>query len=178
MIVYRDIITGDEMLSDAFPLRQVMDDGVPVEGLMYCESKMIAQGGDDVDIGCGNAFGSGGEEDGGVDSQVAMVNNVISGFQYTETQIGSANDFKAWIKDYMNAVRTKMREAGKDKEQIQAFMAIAPGIAKFFLKKFSEVQFYLGPSFNPDSMVFSIYNEGATTPNFYYIMPGFRQEKF
>jgi hypothetical protein len=25
MIVYRDIITGDEMLSDAFPLKEVVD---------------------------------------------------------------------------------------------------------------------------------------------------------
>lgn len=31
MIVYRDIITGDEMLSDAFPLKQVVDsEGNPV----------------------------------------------------------------------------------------------------------------------------------------------------
>lgn len=31
MIVYRDIITGDEMLSDAFPLKQAVDsEGNPV----------------------------------------------------------------------------------------------------------------------------------------------------
>lgn len=31
MIVYRDLITGDEMLSDAFPLKQVVDsEGVAV----------------------------------------------------------------------------------------------------------------------------------------------------
>lgn len=31
MIVYRDLITGDELLSDAFPLKQVIDEeGNPV----------------------------------------------------------------------------------------------------------------------------------------------------
>jgi hypothetical protein len=39
MIVYRDIVTGDEMLSDAFPLKQAVDsDGKPVgceENLRY-----------------------------------------------------------------------------------------------------------------------------------------------
>jgi hypothetical protein len=40
-----------------------------------------------------------------------MVNNVADGFQYTETQIGTASDFKAWIKDYMNAVVLKLRYA-------------------------------------------------------------------
>lgn len=177
MIVYRDVITGDEMLSSAYPLRQVVDEeGNEVAGLMCCSSKMIAKGGDDIDIGCGNAFGGDAGDDG--PSTTEMVNNVIESFQYNETQIGTAADFKAWIKDYMNSVRNFMREKGKPKEEIQAFMAMAPGIAKFFLKRFSDVQFYLGPSFNPESMVFSIYADGETTPDFYFIMPGFTAEKF
>lgn len=145
---------------------------------MYCESKNIVKSDGDVDVGCGNAFGTGAEEDGGVDSSSVTVNNVIDGFQYTETQIGTSNDFKSWIKDYMNAVVLKLREKGKPKEEIQAFKATAPAIAKYFLKNFKEVQFYLGPSFNSESMVFSIYPDGATTPNFYYIMGGVETEKF
>ena len=145
---------------------------------MYCESKNIVKNSDDVDVGCGNAFGTGGEEDGGVDNSAQTVNNVIDGFQYTETQIGTANDFKSWIKDYMNAVVVKLREKGKPKEQIQAFKASAPQIAKFFLLNFSDVQFYLTASFNAESMVFSIYPEGGVTPNFYYIMGGLEAEKF
>ena len=108
----------------------------------------------------------------------AMVNNVVDGFQYTETQIGTASDFKAWIKDYMNAVVLKLRDKKKAKEDIQAFKATAPGIAKFFLSQFSDVQFFLTASFNAETMVFSIYPEGALTPNFYYIMGGLAAEKF
>lgn len=137
---------------------------------------MISKSGD-VDVGCGNAFG-GAADDEGVDSGEEKVNNVIDGFQYTETSMSSAADFKAWIKDYMNAVVLKLREKGKPKEEIQAFKATAPGIAKFFLKQFNDVQFYLGASFNPETMVFSIYPDGAVTPNFYYIMGGFIAEKF
>lgn len=144
---------------------------------MFCESKMISKS-DDVDVGCGNAFGGGGEEDGPADSGVQMVNNIIDGFQYTETQVGSASDFKGWIKDYMGNVRNAMKEKGKGKEKIQEFMAQAPGIAKFLLQNFSNLQFFLGPSFNSDTMVFSIYPDGATVPNFYYIMAGFEAEKF
>ena len=184
MIVLRDIITGDEILSDAFPLKQVVDtDGTIVEGLKMCESKLIEKGGDNVDVGCGNAFGSSGGDDeeggggGGSDGPV-KVNNVIEAFTYTETQIGGASDFKSWIKEYMNAVVLKLREKGKPKEEIQAFKATAPGIAKFFLTRFSDVQFYLTASFNPESMVFSIYADGAVTPNFYFIMGGIQEEKF
>ena len=145
---------------------------------MMCESKMIEKGGGDVDIGCGNSFGGTAEEDAGVDDAVEKVNNVMESFQYTETQIGTATDFKAWIKEYMNAVVLKLREKGKPKEEIQKFKATAPGIAKFFLTNFSDVQFYLGPSFNPETMVFSIYPEGGVTPNFYFIMGGYLAEKF
>eukprot|EP00604_Paraphysomonas_vestita_P000951 CAMPEP_0174817668 /NCGR_PEP_ID=MMETSP1107-20130205/155_1 /TAXON_ID=36770 /ORGANISM="Paraphysomonas vestita, Strain GFlagA" /LENGTH=179 /DNA_ID=CAMNT_0016028593 /DNA_START=89 /DNA_END=628 /DNA_ORIENTATION=- len=179
MIVYRDIISGDEMLSDAFPLKPVVDEnGEVIEGLMYCESRNITKGGGDIDIGCGNSFGGATEDDAGVDDSVQTVNNVIDSFQYTETQVGSATDFKAWIKEYMNAVRQKLRDAGKEREQIQAFMGQAPNIAKFLLKNFKDLQFYLGPAFDPSTMVFSLYAEGATTPNFYFIMGGYVQEKF
>lgn len=144
---------------------------------MMCESKMISKNNDEVDVGCGNAFGGEGAEEAGGDV-ASMVNNVVDGFQYTETQIGTASDFKAWIKDYMNAVVLKLRDKKKAKEDIQAFKATAPGIAKFFLSQFSDVQFFLTASFNAETMVFSIYPEGALTPNFYYIMGGLAAEKF
>ena len=108
----------------------------------------------------------------------AMVNNVIDGFQYTETQIDTASDFKAWIKDHMNSVVLKLREEKKAKEDIQAFKATAPGIAKFFLSQVRDVQFFLTASFNAETMVSSINPEGALTPNFYYIMGGLAAEKF
>jgi hypothetical protein len=147
-------------------------------GLMMVESKMITKSDGDVDVGCGNAFGGGGDEDGGVDSSVAQVNNVMDSFQYTETQIGGPADFKSWIKEYMNLVVEKLREKGKPKEQIQAFKASAPNIAKYILQNFSDLQFYLGASFDASTMVFSLYPEGAVTPNFYYIMGGLIAEKF
>jgi hypothetical protein len=137
---------------------------------------MIPKNNDEVDVGCGNAFG--GESEDAGPSNVEMINNVMDAFQYTETQIGTASDFKAWIKDYMNALVLQMREKKIPKEKIQAFKASAPGIAKFFLLQFSDVQFYIGASFCAESMVFSIYPEGGLTPNFYYIMAGMSVNKF
>lgn len=152
MLVYRDIITGDQILSDAFPLKQVIDEeNNVVEGLMYCESQNIQVGG-------------------------KTVNNVIHSFQYNRTQVGSIADFKSWIKEYMNGVRIKLRQSGKPKEEIQAFMGQAPNIAIFLLKKFNSLQFYLGSSLNPQSMVYSLCADGATTPCFYFIMGALVQE--
>merc|ERR1712216_380908 len=73
----------------------------------------------------------------------------IDSFQLTETQIGSAVDFKGWLKEYTNAIRGIYKDKGLGKEKIQEFMGKAQGIAKYLLQNFSELQFYLGPSFNP-----------------------------
>ena len=62
---------------------------------MMIESKMISKS-DDVDVGCGDAFGGGDDNDGPQDTS-QMVNNVVDSFQLTETQIGSPADFKAWV---------------------------------------------------------------------------------
>lgn len=45
---------------------------------------MVAVGGGDIDIGCGNAFGGAGEDE-GVDDSVAKENSIAgqSGFKYT-----------------------------------------------------------------------------------------------
>ena len=56
------------------------------------------------------------DADGPADTSM-MVNNVIDSFQLTETQIGSPADFKAWIKEYMNAIRGQMKEKGLGKEK-------------------------------------------------------------
>eukprot|EP01041_Mallomonas_annulata_P008680 gene8680-17919_t len=180
MIVYRDIISGDEVLSDAFKLVPVLDDdGNEIPGLMQCASMMIKPAGDDVDVGCGNAFGGTSEEDAGPAGEtVAMVNNVVTGFQYTETTCGTAVDLKTFLKSYFGAIREHMKSKGKPQEDIKAFMATAPVIATFLIKKFKDLQFFLTASFNPETMVYSIYPEGATAPNFIYIMSGLIAEKF
>jgi hypothetical protein len=50
-----------------------------------------------------------------------------------------------------------IRDKKKPKEDIQAFKATAPGIAKFFLSQFSDVQFFITASFNAETMVRYVY---------------------
>ena len=50
-----------------------------------------------------------------------MVNNVITGFQYNETQIGTANDLKSWLKDYFGAVAEKLKAKHGPGEVVKNF---------------------------------------------------------
>lgn len=61
-----------------------MENGEEVPGLLEVDSAMVAVGGGDIDIGCGNAFGGAGEDE-GADDSVQKENNVSgpSSFNYT-----------------------------------------------------------------------------------------------
>ncbi len=144
---------------------------------------MIAKGDDNIDIGCGNAFGGEAGEDGEGGAPAAgaptvtMVNNVVEKFNYTQTDMDAAG-FKGWLKEYMGALLEKMKVKNVPVDDRKAFRERASKIGMFFLSRFKDLEFYLGPSYSPESFIFSMYPEGATSPNFYYIMDGLDRQKF
>jgi len=178
--VFTDLMSGDEMLSDAFPAAPVVDEeGNEVPGCFMVATKMIPFD-DSVDIGCGNAFG--GEEE-APPADVEMVNNLVKAFELQETGFGAVSEFKAWLKEFAGAVLEKLKEqkeAGKiDQEVIKEWRTVeAPAICKFLLKRFSDLQFYNGPSFVSDNLAFAYYPDGAITPNFIYVKKAFNVMKF
>jgi len=177
MIVYTCKITGDEFLSDSFPLVEVADaEGNNIDGLMMTNSKMVPKSADDVDIGCGNAFGGDGGDDAPA-ADVEMVNNVCEKFGYTQTDL-TAPQFKSYLKEYMGALLEKMKTKNAPVEEKKAFRERAANAGKYFLSNFKELDFYLGPSFSPESMIVAMYPEGALAPNFYFIMDGLNKDKF
>ena len=177
MIVYKDLISGDEMMTDAFPQNPVVgNDGETVEGMFEVESSTAVKGADNVDIGCGNAFG--GEEE-VVDDSVEKVNNVIDPFKYTEVPFGSKTELKDYLKEYVRSVRAKLKEKGTPQPEIKEFMAQAPGMVKFLLSKFADMQTFAGESMTAEGgMAFGYYKDGAHNPTFAYISKAMEAEKF
>lgn len=58
MKLYSDVFTGTEVLSDSYKIT------LEYEGVIgKVKARMIVKSEDDVDIGCGNAFGGAGEEE-------------------------------------------------------------------------------------------------------------------
>mmetsp|Transcript_27256 Transcript_27256/g.54429 ORF Transcript_27256/g.54429 Transcript_27256/m.54429 type:complete len:183 (+) Transcript_27256:28-576(+) len=182
MLVYTDLITGDEMMSDSYPREPVLDaEGEEIEGMFQVASRMVVVGGDDVDIGCGNAFG-GESEDAKVDDSVEKENNIISearGFGYTEMPFNAKSELKTYLKEYFRRVRSELKSQGKPQEEIKAFMGTANGIARYLVANFSDLEFYTGRSMNPEgSIAFAMYHGENATPHFMYIEGGLRQDKF
>ena len=167
------------MMSDSYPRNPVMHEGEEVPGLFEVESenRPVAEG--EVDIGCGNEFGGG---DDAVDDSVETENSVSGariGFNYTEMPFSNKNEFKEYLKDYMKRIRSHMKSSGAERETIKEFMADSAVAASWLISKFRDLQFFMGPTMDPDAgLAYCYYKDGAATPTFVFFKWGLKECKF
>ncbi|CCH62557.1 hypothetical protein TBLA_0H02730 [Henningerozyma blattae CBS 6284] len=153
MIIYKDIFSNDELLSDAYDVKEV--DGVIYEA----DCAMIKVGGDNIDIGANPSAEDGGED---LEDGAEIVNNVVNSFRLQPTAFDKKS-FLTYIKGYMKAVKGKLQETNPD--QVSAFEKGAQTYVKKVIGSFKDWEFYTGESMDPDAMVVMLnYREDGTTP--------------
>ncbi|GFZ21797.1 translationally controlled tumor protein [Actinidia rufa] len=152
MLVYQDMLTGDELLSDSFPYKEIHN-GV----LWEVEGKWVVKGAVDVNIGA-NPSAEGGGEDEGVDDQAVKVVDIVDTFR---------------LQKYIKLLTPKL-----DGEKQEEFKKNIEGATKFLLSKISDLQFFVGESMHDDgTMVFAYYKDGAADPTFLYFGHGLKEIK-
>ncbi len=167
MLVYQDLVTGDELLSDSFPYKEI-ENGV----LWEVEGKWVVQGAVDVNIGA-NPSAEGGGEDEGVDDQAARVVDIVDTFRLQEQPPFDKKQFVTWVKRYIKLLTSKL-----DAEKQEEFKKGIEGATKFLLPKLKDLQFFVGESMHDDgSLVFAYYKEGATDPTFLYFAHALKEIK-
>ncbi|KAK9292707.1 hypothetical protein L1049_020686 [Liquidambar formosana] len=167
MLVYQDLLTGDELLSDSFPYTEI-ENGM----LWEVEGKWVVQGAVDVDIGA-NPSAEGGEEDEGVDDQAAKVVDIVDTFRLQEQPSFDKKQFVTFMKRYIKLLTPKL-----EPEKQVLFKKHIEGATKFLLSKLSDLQFFVGESMHDDgSIVFAYYKEGATDPTFLYFAYALKEVK-
>ncbi|KAF3795778.1 Translationally-controlled tumor protein-like protein [Nymphaea thermarum] len=167
MLVYQDLLTGDELLSDSFPYTEVHN------GILWeVEGKWVVQGAVDVDIGA-NPSAEGADEDEGVDDQAVKVVDIVDTFRLQEQPAFDKKQFVTYIKRYIKLLTPKL-----DEEKQEVFKKNIEGATKFLLSKLSDLQFFVGESMNEDgSLVFAYYKDGATNPTFLYFAHALKEVK-
>ncbi|KAI9279642.1 Mss4-like protein [Sporodiniella umbellata] len=166
MLLYNDIITGDELFSDAFPIKEVDDIAFEVD----CKMITISDG--DIDIGA-NPSAEGGDEE--VESASETVNNVVHSFRLAPTQFDKKT-YMSYIKGYMKALKAKLAEANPDR--VSAFEKGAATLVKKIITNFKDYEFYTGESMDPDGMVALLnYREDGVTPYFTFFKDGLKSIK-
>lgn len=154
MIIYKDVVSGDELASDAFPIKEV-------DGAVYeVECAMISVSNDgNVDIGA-NPSADG--EDEALEEGAEQVNNVVYSFRLQPTNFDKKS-FLTYIKDYMKRVKKYLSENHPD--QVEAFEKGATAYVKKVVGSFKDWEFYTGESMDPEAMVVLLnYREDGVTP--------------
>ncbi|KAF2642159.1 translationally controlled tumor-associated [Massarina eburnea CBS 473.64] len=156
MIIFTDLISGDEIISDVYDLKLV--DGVAYEA----DCKKISVGVGDIDIGANASAEGGGDDD--AEDGASQVIDVVHSFRLNETQFDKKS-YLSHLKGYMKAVKAKLTEKGADAEEITAFEKGAAAFAKKIVANFKDYEFLIGESMDPDGMVVLLnYREDGVTP--------------
>lgn len=138
----QDIITGDELISDSFDLKEV-------DGTVYeADCSNITIGAVEVNTGA-NASAEEAEE--GTEDGAATVIDIVHSFRLTNTQF----DKKAYLghlKSYMKKVKETMKNNGADDAAVAEFEKGAGAYAKKIVANFKDYDFYIGESMDPDGM--------------------------
>ncbi|KAF5388062.1 hypothetical protein D9615_000451 [Tricholomella constricta] len=167
MLLYEDVLTGDEMFSDAFPIKLVDDVVFEVD----CQLVTVKAGAD-IDIGA-NPSAEDAEE--ALEDGATQVNNVVHSFRLQQTTFDKKS-FLTYLKGYMKAIKTKLAETNPDR--VTAFEEGAQKYAKKIVANFKDYEFYSGESMNPDGMVALLnYREDGVTPYFTFWNDGLKQVK-
>ncbi|KAL9094979.1 MAG: hypothetical protein Q9165_002581 [Trypethelium subeluteriae] len=155
MIIYKDLITGDEVLSDSYDIKEI--DGVVYEA----DCKKISVGGDNIDIG---ANPSAEEADEGLEDTSQQVIDIVHSFRLNETSFDKKS-YLGHLKTYMKKVKEGMKSKGASDEEVKKFEEGAQGFAKKIVSNFKDYEFLIGESMDPDGMVILLnYREDGVTP--------------
>jgi len=146
MIIYKDIVTGDEMISDAYSMTLVNDVVYEVDCKMITVRK-----GTDVDIGANASTEEAAEE---LEDGQEVVNDVIHSFRLTQTGF-DRDAYLVYLRGYMAEVTKKLTEKGASTEEVETFKSRAKEFAgsNFTKKEFRKWDFYVGESMSVDGMV-------------------------
>jgi len=167
MLLYTDVISGDEMFSDAFPIK-VIDDAV-----FEVDCQLITvKAGADIDIG---ANPSSEEQDEALEEGATQVNNVVYSFRLQPTSFDKKS-FLTYLKGYMKTVKTELQASKPGR--VEAFEKGAQAFAKKIVANFKDYEFYTGESMNADGMVALLnYRDDGVTPYFTFWKDGLKEVK-
>ncbi|KAL8822961.1 MAG: hypothetical protein Q9191_006316 [Dirinaria sp. TL-2023a] len=152
MIIYKDLVTDDEIISDSYPVKEIDDTVYEVD------CKRITLGSENFDIG---ANPSAEEQDEGTDEVKKTVIDVVHSFRLQflgdedsgTRAFATKKDFMGPFKGYLKTVVTKLKEKGADEAKVKEFQnKVQTYYTKKIAPNFGDFDFYTGESMNPDGM--------------------------
>ena len=178
MKIFKDVLTGDEMLSDTFQMTVEYEDAIYKVPSKNRPKDDLG----DVDVGCGDAFTKQeGEEEPSAPQGVEMVLDVVANSELKQVNM-SKKEFMAYIKDYFKKIIAYLEENGK-KDRVDGFKKGAQAFIKFIVPKYDDIELYTGANGENDDgeivggICISYWeDDSAKGPMFYFFKDGLKEE--
>jgi len=171
MIIYKDLLTGDEMFTDSSKVKLV--DGAIFE----VECRHISRKLGEVELAGSNPSAE--ELDEGTDEASESGLDLVLNQRLVETAFSKA-DYKNYLKTYTKALQEKWKELEWSEEQTGIAKTKLTEAVKKVLPKLDDYQFFLGESTNPDGMVALLEyreNDSGEVPIMMFFKHGMEEEK-
>ncbi|CAO1637960.1 unnamed protein product [Parajaminaea phylloscopi] len=166
MKLFLDVISGDELGSDAYEMKEIDDVMVELDAAQI----VITEG--DVDIG-GNPSAE--EQAEALENGGQQVINIVHSFRLQQTTFDK-KQYLSHLKSYMKAIKEHLQSTNP--ERVPIFEKKAAEYAKKIIGNFKDYDFYIGEGMNPDGMVVLVnYREDGVTPFFSYWKDGIKMTK-
>ncbi|XP_067948214.1 uncharacterized protein [Watersipora subatra] len=171
MIIFKDIITGDELFTDSFNI-------IRRDGIIEVNCKMVSESTEiDESLIGGNASAEEASE--GVESAEKKGYDVVIQNRLAEQPPFDKKGFMAHIKPYLKAVKGKMKENGRSEEDMKKFEDNMSAHVKSMVKKgIDKMEVFSGEKMDPDGMqVLVDFRDDEITPFAMFIAEGLIEEK-
>ncbi|XP_003962088.1 translationally-controlled tumor protein homolog [Takifugu rubripes] len=171
MLIYKDVITEDELFSENFKIK-VSEDGMFYEVV----GKRVTRKNDGIDGSLIGANASAEElEDGTEEGTITDVDIILN--HNLQPSAFSKKSYQIYVKDYMKSIKSHLEE--HNPERVADFMKGAMAAIKRITSDFDNFQFYTGTSMNPSGIAGALnYYEDGITPYMLFFKDGVVSEKF
>ncbi|KAI9766905.1 MAG: hypothetical protein M1840_006202 [Geoglossum simile] len=168
MIIYKDIFTKDEIISDSYNLLTVDDVVYEVEG------KKVTKGAESYDTG---ANPSAEEQEEAIDEVSEQVIDIVDAFSLQRVQFNKKS-YVAHMRPYLKHIKEYLKDKKANEETIKGFQTRAENYVKKILQNFKEYDFYTTTTDEPYKMIVLLnYREDGITPYFTLWKDGLFEEK-
>ena len=175
MRIFKDVITGDEMLSDIFEISLAYEDAI-----IKVQSKNRPKDVLHTDIESEPIEGEQPQQDPGAEP-VEMVLDVVANSELKPVNM-SKKEFLAYIKEYFKKIVTYLEKNGK-KDRIDGFKKGASDFIKFIAKQYDDIELYTGAHGEKEdgdiegSVCIAYWEkDDAPGPMFYFFKDGLKEE--
>lgn len=144
MIIFKDLLTGDEMFTDSSKYK-VIDDCI-----YEVDCRHVSRKHGEVTLDGANPSQENGDE--GTDEVTESGLDLVLNQRLIETGF-SKNDYKSYLKMYTKALQDKWKELGKSESEINEAKSKFTEAVKKVLPKLGDFQFFMGESSNPDGLI-------------------------